>query len=114
MNKFSLSVVLAGLLLVGCQATKGTVTPLKEGYIAEASVKNGDTKAAQKIALYTAEDKCKQYDKDFYVIDQVNDSKNDFEMDDTTADLTNIASQLLLGQSTITQERTVRLKFDCK
>ncbi|HHP0486678.1 TPA: hypothetical protein ACRZ4F_003112 [Vibrio harveyi] len=115
MNKFSV-LACAGLavMLTGCQATKGTVTPLKEGYIAEASVNNGDEKEAQKIALYTAEEKCKQFGKDFYVMEQVNQSKNEFEMDDTTSDITNAASQLLLGRSTIEQERTVRLKFDCK
>ncbi|YCO02116.1 hypothetical protein ACB087_04165 [Vibrio sp. VNB-15] len=100
--------------LAGCQATKGTVTPLKEGYIAEASVNNGDMNAAKQIALFTAEDKCKQYGKEFYVIDQASEAENDFEMDDTAADVTNLASQLLLGQNTINQDRTVRIKFDCK
>lgn len=100
--------------LGGCQTTKGTVTPLKEGYIVEASVANGDMSAAREIALYTAEDKCAQYGKDFYVIEQVSEAQNDFEMDDTAADVTNLASQILLGKNTVKQERTVKLKFDCK
>ena len=100
------------VFLLGCQAT-GLVTPLEKGYIAEAT-NNGDEKAANRVALKTAEDKCKSLGKDFYVIEQVKEKNNSYDLSDTEADITNIASQILLGTTAIDKERTVKLHFDCR
>lgn len=114
MKKLSL-IALATLTLFGCaSAPLGTVTPMKEGYTAEASVNNGDTKAAKKIALATAEAECKKYNKGFYVISEKSDGENDYDIDDNTASIANTASTLFLGRSAVAQNRTVTLTFDCK
>ena len=76
MNKMLMPVVALGaIFLTGCQTAQlGTVTPLEDGYIAEASVNNGDIKAAKKIALATAEDKCSKKEQEFYVIEETTEA----------------------------------------
>ncbi|WP_417551807.1 hypothetical protein [Marinomonas fungiae] len=112
MKKVTL-VAVGALLLAGCQ-TLGTVTPMEKGYIAEATVNNGDMKEAKSIALKTAEDQCSKKGQEFYVIDSATEAKNEFEMDDNTSNVANFASKLLLGQEAFEQERTVKLHFDCR
>jgi PBP1b-binding outer membrane lipoprotein LpoB len=114
MKKLSL-VAFSTLILAGCaSAPMGTVTPLKEGYTAEATVQNGDIKAAKKIALNTAEAECKKYNRGFYVIEESKEEANAYGMDDGTTDAANIASTLIFGKSSFSKSRTVSLKFDCK
>lgn len=115
MKKTYLSIAAITLALTGCaSAPMGTVTPLKEGYTAEATVKNGDIKAAKKIALETAEAECKKYNRGFYVIEESKEEANAYGMNDGATDAANIASTLLLGGSAFDKSRTVSLKFDCK
>ncbi|RCX07059.1 hypothetical protein [Marinomonas foliarum] len=114
MKKLAFSLIATATLgLAGCQSL-GTVTPLQDGYIAEATVENGDTKEAKQIALETAANQCKKYGKEFYVIEESQEESNDYDLDDNTTTLANTASSLLLGKSAFNQTRTVSLKFDCK
>ncbi len=103
------------IFLIACASQQefGTITPLREGYIAEYTSEYS-AEHAKSVALNTAEKECNNKGKSFFVIEQIKDGKNTAGLTDSQADITNLASQLLLGGKVVSKEKTVRLHFDCK
>lgn len=102
------------LSVPGCASQQGLVTPNENSYTVEATAANA--KQAKKIALDTAKKTCKDIGKSFFVISQDADYQGagSLNIDQKTTDLTNVASQLLLGGNLLSSEHTVNIEFNCK